>query len=72
MPEPGEVAKRLGFGEITIARLDARGHLSRLALTEAEIRERLYHAHLAHVLSRAGGNRVRDLRPRADRCQLRL
>jgi hypothetical protein len=59
-PEPSEVAKRLGFGEITIARLEGRGRLSRLALTEAEIRERLYHAHLAHLLLPAGGNRGRS------------
>jgi hypothetical protein len=46
-PEPHQVAARLGFDATTIRRLEACGYLSRLALTDAELRERLYHAHLA-------------------------
>jgi hypothetical protein len=56
-PEPDRVAERLGLDETTIARLRERGHLTRLTLTEFEIRERLYRAHLAHLLTRAGGRR---------------
>lgn len=48
-PQPDRVAARLGLDEPTIARLRARGRLERLALTEPEIRERLYRAHLAHL-----------------------
>jgi hypothetical protein len=55
-PEPHHVAVRLGFDEATIRRLHARGHLSRLVLTEPEIRERLYHAHVADALARTGGS----------------
>ncbi len=55
-PQPHSVAARLGLDETTIRRLRARGHLPRLALTEPEIRERLYHAHLAHALAHAAGN----------------
>jgi len=43
------VAARLGLDPTTIARLEARGHLSRLALTDAQIRNRLYRAHLAYM-----------------------
>ena len=53
-PEPEQVAARLGLDETTIRRLQARGYLGRLALTEAEISERLYRAHLASLLSPAG------------------
>ena len=48
-PEPHRVALRLGLGEATIRRLQARGYLRRLALSEPEIRERLYRAHLAYL-----------------------
>ncbi len=50
-PHPDRVAARLGLDEATMARLRARGQLERLALTEPEIRERLYRAraHLAHL-----------------------
>jgi hypothetical protein len=48
------MAARLGFDEATIARLQARGHLERLALSEAKIRERIYRAHLAYLRTRAG------------------
>jgi hypothetical protein len=54
---PREVAQRLGLNETTIARLQARGYLDRLALTEPQIRERLYHAHLAHLPRRLVGGR---------------
>jgi hypothetical protein len=54
-PEPNRVASRLGLDEPTIRRLAARGHLQRLALTEAQIRGRLYHAHLAQLHSHADG-----------------
>jgi hypothetical protein len=54
-PKPHRVAVRLGLDEATIGRLQARGYLGRLALTEPEIRERLYRAHLAYLLTRAGG-----------------
>ena len=56
-PEPHRVAARLGLDEPTIGRLEARGHLRRLALTEPQIRARLYCAHLAFLLARAGGKR---------------
>jgi len=44
------VAKRLGLPEALIRRLEARGQLRRLALSQTEIRERLYNAHRAFVL----------------------
>jgi hypothetical protein len=50
-PEPHEVAARLGLDATTIRRLEACGYLSRLALMEAEISERLYRAHLRYVQS---------------------
>jgi hypothetical protein len=49
-PEPHRVAARLGFDEATIGRLAARGHLRRLALTEPQIRARLYRGHVAYDL----------------------
>jgi hypothetical protein len=61
-PEPDRVAARLGLDEPTIRRLEARRHLNRLALTEPQIRARLYHAHLAYLLAQAGrkaGGRAR-------------
>ena len=54
-PEPHRVAARLGFDETTIGRLAARGHLRRLALTEPQIRARLYRGHMAYLLACAGG-----------------
>lgn len=48
-PHPDQVAARLGLDETTIARLQARGQLERLALTQPEIREHLYRAHLAYL-----------------------
>jgi hypothetical protein len=51
-PRSERVATRLGLDETTIARLQARGQLERLALTEPDIRERLYRAHLAYLRAR--------------------
>jgi hypothetical protein len=45
-PEPHQVAMRLGLDKATIGRLQACGYLSRLSLTDPEIRHRLYFAHL--------------------------
>jgi hypothetical protein len=64
--DPHLVATRLGLDELTIARLQARGHLDRLALTEPQIRARLHCAHLAYLLTRAStkarrGSRTRTL-----------
>jgi hypothetical protein len=57
-PEPQRVAARLGLDERTITRLGARGYLCRLALTEPQIRARLYHAHLAYLLARRAGRKA--------------
>jgi len=46
-PDAEAVAKRLGLTEAVIRRLRARGKLQRLALRDADIRERLYAAHVA-------------------------
>ncbi len=54
-PEPQRVAARLGIDEPTIRRLAAGGYLSRLALTEPQIRARLYHGNLAHLRRHADG-----------------
>ena len=53
--DPHRVAARLGLDATTIGRLQERGHLSRLALTEPEIRERLYRAYLLYAFTQAGG-----------------
>jgi len=68
-PEPHRVALRLGLGEATIRRLQARGYLRRLALSEPEIRERLYRAHLAYL--REASRRQRK-RPRPNPSSSRL
>jgi len=47
--EPRRMAERLGLDQRTIRWLEANGHVQRLALTEPEIRARLYHAHLAYL-----------------------
>ena len=52
-PEPDQVATSLGLDSSTIQWLEARGLLPRLALTEQQARARLYHAHLAFLLTRA-------------------
>jgi hypothetical protein len=62
-PEPHRVAASLGFDETTICRLAARGHLCRLALTEPQIRVRLYRAYDAYLLTRAEEERT-SLAPR--------
>ena len=54
IPDPRSVAKRLGFDEAVVQRLEARGHLARLGLTEYEIRRRAYHAHRQHIASTKG------------------
>jgi hypothetical protein len=56
-PEPHRVAARLGFDETTIDRLAARGHLRRLALTDSQIRGRLYQAHFNSALARPAKSR---------------
>jgi hypothetical protein len=56
-PEQNEVAARLGLDRSTIGRLRGRGYLSRLALTEPEIRQRLYRAHLKYLRSQKGQRR---------------
>jgi hypothetical protein len=58
--DPHRVAARLGLDEPTIRRLQARGYLSRLALTEPEIRERLYQAHLRYLRSQTGRRTRRE------------
>jgi hypothetical protein len=57
-PEPRRTAERLGLDRRTIRWLEAHGLLQRLALTEPEIRARLYHAHLAHLRSEGAGDPV--------------
>jgi hypothetical protein len=52
--EPERVAERLGLDPATIGRLQALGHLDRLALTDRQIRARLYNAHLVHLHSARG------------------
>ena len=47
-PEPRRTAERLGLDQRTIRWLEAHGHLRRLALTEPEIRARLYRAACRH------------------------
>jgi hypothetical protein len=42
------IAKRLGLTDAVICRLQAHGHLQRLALTAHELDARIYRAHLAY------------------------
>ena len=51
--EPALVAERLGLTDLVVDRLRARGGLERLALSDREIRERLFSAHLAFARARA-------------------
>ena len=44
-----DIAACLGLEEATIRRLQARGYLLSFDLSEAEIRERLYHAHRRYL-----------------------
>ena len=53
-PDPRRVAERLGLDEAVVQRLEARGHLARLGLTEYEVRRRVYHAHRQHIESTKG------------------
>lgn len=53
-PNPRRVAERLGLDETVVERLEARGHLARLGLTEYEVRRRVYHAHRQHIESTKG------------------
>jgi hypothetical protein len=55
------VGVRLGLDATTIRRLQARGHLSRLALTEPEIRQRVYQTRL-HLPKRLGVESLAHLR----------
>ena len=57
-PEPRRTAERLGLDQRTIRWLEAHGHLQRLALTETEVRARLFQAHLTHLRSANTGDRV--------------
>jgi hypothetical protein len=59
--EARTVAARLGIDETVVRRLQARGHLLTLP-TDAEIRRRLYRAHLRFAV--AGESRRRS-RPRS-------
>jgi hypothetical protein len=52
-PDAEAVAKRLGLTEAVIRRLRARGKLQRLALRDAEVRDRLYTAHVAFIARNA-------------------
>jgi hypothetical protein len=47
--DPRRIAMHLGFDPTTIGRLESLGHLHRLALTDAEIRRRLYRAHRTYL-----------------------
>jgi len=64
-PEPHLVAAHLGFDETTIDRLAARGHLRRMALTESQIRERLYQAHVNSAVARPAKSRLHKVIPAA-------
>jgi hypothetical protein len=46
-----EIAACLGLEEATLRRLQARGYLRTLDLSEAEIRERLYRGHSSYLLA---------------------
>src|SRR6266511_4206087 len=63
--DPRQIAMRLGFDPLTIARLGSRGHLHRLALTEAEIRRRLYRAHRTYLQTK--GERTMDVTMHSER-----
>jgi hypothetical protein len=70
--DPQQVAARSGLDQPTIRRLQERGYLRRLALTEPEMRARLYHAHLAHLRSQAAGRTsLRRQRPQSFSAQER-
>ncbi len=50
-------AKRLGLTDAVICRLQARGHLQRLALTADELDARIYRAQLAYLFRQARHDR---------------
>ena len=54
--DPRRVAARLGFDQVVIRRLDSQGQLAKLALSDAEIRRRLYEGHRAHQQTSNGGS----------------
>ena len=47
-PNAERIAKRLGLTDAVICRLQARGHLQRLAVTPGELDARIYRAYVAH------------------------
>ena len=49
------LAKRLGLTDDVICRLQARGHLRRLALEPRELDARIYRAYLSYVSARQEG-----------------
>jgi hypothetical protein len=57
-PDLRRTAERLGLDRRTIRWFEAHGHLQRLALTEREIRARLYRAHLAHLRLDGAGDPI--------------
>jgi hypothetical protein len=50
--DPGRIAERLGLPQEAVRSAQRRGFLLRLDYDEAEIRERLWQAHLAFVRRR--------------------
>jgi hypothetical protein len=63
--DPRRIAMHLGFDPMTIGRLGSRGHLHKLALTEPEIRRRLYRAHRTHLQTK--GKRTMDVTMTSER-----
>jgi hypothetical protein len=59
------IAARLGIDELAVRRLQARGHLLRLDLSEQEARERLLRANVLPLRRRAVGPRPTDEPPAA-------
>ena len=72
--DPELIAARLGIDTPHVQRLQARGHLTRLELSDAEIRERLYTAHVhATLAQRPGASAARGGLDGGSRCeQMRL
>ena len=50
--DPRIIAARLGVDELTVRRLQARGHLLRLDVTDTEMRERLLAANVRALYPR--------------------
>ena len=57
--DPELIAARLGIDTPDVQRLQAFGYLTRLELSDAEIRERLYTAHVRAIL---GDSRCEQMR----------